>query len=174
MRGPFAVWLRNAELCENTLKLQEMFSFAREPRTALARVDDSRRRAFRHRAVCLVHPRAPRAQGSVSRPRLSQPSASAACRISPVTTNGWFTTSRRSSTPPERCPTQATNAAWRCSANRVMVRARQRDRLLLHGRHDAQRLRRVQCPVTRNHLLRSIKWKPLSDKQSPITRNFLI
>ena len=24
MRGPFAVWLRNAELCENTLKLQEM------------------------------------------------------------------------------------------------------------------------------------------------------
>ena len=26
MRGPFAVWLRNAELCENTLKLQEMFA----------------------------------------------------------------------------------------------------------------------------------------------------
>ena len=25
MRGPFAIWLRNAELCENTLKLQEMF-----------------------------------------------------------------------------------------------------------------------------------------------------
>jgi 4-carboxymuconolactone decarboxylase len=26
MRGPFAVWLRNAELCQNTLKLQEMFA----------------------------------------------------------------------------------------------------------------------------------------------------
>jgi 4-carboxymuconolactone decarboxylase len=26
MRGPFAVWLRNADLCENTLKLQEMFA----------------------------------------------------------------------------------------------------------------------------------------------------
>jgi 4-carboxymuconolactone decarboxylase len=26
MRGPFAVWMRNAELCENTLKLQEMFA----------------------------------------------------------------------------------------------------------------------------------------------------
>jgi 4-carboxymuconolactone decarboxylase len=26
MRGPFAVWLRNAELCENTLKMQEMFA----------------------------------------------------------------------------------------------------------------------------------------------------
>lgn len=26
MRGPFAVWLRNAELCENALKLQEMFA----------------------------------------------------------------------------------------------------------------------------------------------------
>ena len=26
MRGPFAVWLRNAELCENTLRLQEMFA----------------------------------------------------------------------------------------------------------------------------------------------------
>jgi 4-carboxymuconolactone decarboxylase len=26
MRGPFAVWLRNAELCEHTLKLQEMFA----------------------------------------------------------------------------------------------------------------------------------------------------
>ena len=26
MRGPFAVWLRNAELCENTIKLQEMFA----------------------------------------------------------------------------------------------------------------------------------------------------
>jgi 4-carboxymuconolactone decarboxylase len=26
MRGPFAVWLRHAELCENTLKLQEMFA----------------------------------------------------------------------------------------------------------------------------------------------------
>jgi 4-carboxymuconolactone decarboxylase len=26
MRGPFAVWLRNAELCENTLELQEMFA----------------------------------------------------------------------------------------------------------------------------------------------------
>jgi 4-carboxymuconolactone decarboxylase len=26
MRGPFAVWLRNAELCANTLKLQEMFA----------------------------------------------------------------------------------------------------------------------------------------------------
>jgi 4-carboxymuconolactone decarboxylase len=26
MRGPFAVWLRNAELCEATLKLQEMFA----------------------------------------------------------------------------------------------------------------------------------------------------
>jgi 4-carboxymuconolactone decarboxylase len=26
MRGPFAVWLRNAELCEYTLKLQEMFA----------------------------------------------------------------------------------------------------------------------------------------------------
>jgi len=26
MRGPFAVWLQNAELCENTLKLQEMFA----------------------------------------------------------------------------------------------------------------------------------------------------
>lgn len=25
-RGPFAIWLRNAELCENTLKLQEMFA----------------------------------------------------------------------------------------------------------------------------------------------------
>jgi len=26
MRGPFAVWLRNAELCDNTLRLQEMFA----------------------------------------------------------------------------------------------------------------------------------------------------
>ena len=26
VRGPFAVWLRNAELCENTRKLQEMFA----------------------------------------------------------------------------------------------------------------------------------------------------
>ena len=26
IRGPFAVWLRNAELCDNTLKLQEMFA----------------------------------------------------------------------------------------------------------------------------------------------------
>src|SRR5918996_5508925 len=26
LRGPFAVWLRNPELCENTLKLQEMFA----------------------------------------------------------------------------------------------------------------------------------------------------
>jgi 4-carboxymuconolactone decarboxylase len=26
MRGPFAVWLRNAELCQSTLKLQEMFA----------------------------------------------------------------------------------------------------------------------------------------------------
>ena len=26
MRGPFAIWLRNAELGENTLKLQEMFA----------------------------------------------------------------------------------------------------------------------------------------------------
>lgn len=26
MRGPFAVWLRHAELCEQTLKLQEMFA----------------------------------------------------------------------------------------------------------------------------------------------------
>jgi 4-carboxymuconolactone decarboxylase len=26
MRGPFAVWLRNGELCANTLKLQEMFA----------------------------------------------------------------------------------------------------------------------------------------------------
>jgi len=26
MRGPFAVWLRNTELCESTLKLQEMFA----------------------------------------------------------------------------------------------------------------------------------------------------
>ncbi|MEX0802290.1 MAG: carboxymuconolactone decarboxylase family protein [Candidatus Binatia bacterium] len=26
VRGPFPVWLRNAELCENTLKLQEMFA----------------------------------------------------------------------------------------------------------------------------------------------------
>ena len=26
LRGPFAVWLRNAELCENTFKLQEMFA----------------------------------------------------------------------------------------------------------------------------------------------------
>jgi 4-carboxymuconolactone decarboxylase len=26
MRGPFAVWLRNAELCESTIKLQEMFA----------------------------------------------------------------------------------------------------------------------------------------------------
>jgi 4-carboxymuconolactone decarboxylase len=26
VRGPFVVWLRNAELCENTLKLQEMFA----------------------------------------------------------------------------------------------------------------------------------------------------
>ena len=26
MRGPFAVWLRNAELCDSTLKLQEMFA----------------------------------------------------------------------------------------------------------------------------------------------------
>jgi 4-carboxymuconolactone decarboxylase len=26
VRGPFAVWLRNAELCDNTRKLQEMFA----------------------------------------------------------------------------------------------------------------------------------------------------
>jgi 4-carboxymuconolactone decarboxylase len=26
MSGPFAIWLHNAELCENTLKLQEMFA----------------------------------------------------------------------------------------------------------------------------------------------------
>ena len=26
MRGPFAVWLRNAELCQNTANLQEMFA----------------------------------------------------------------------------------------------------------------------------------------------------
>jgi 4-carboxymuconolactone decarboxylase len=26
MRGPFAVWLRNSELCDSTLKLQEMFA----------------------------------------------------------------------------------------------------------------------------------------------------
>jgi 4-carboxymuconolactone decarboxylase len=26
VRGPFGIWLRNAELCENTLKLQEMFA----------------------------------------------------------------------------------------------------------------------------------------------------
>lgn len=26
VRGPFAVWLRNAELCENTARLQEMFA----------------------------------------------------------------------------------------------------------------------------------------------------
>ena len=26
VRGPFAVWSRNAELCENTLKLQDMFA----------------------------------------------------------------------------------------------------------------------------------------------------
>jgi 4-carboxymuconolactone decarboxylase len=26
VRGPFGVWLRNPELCENTLKLQEMFA----------------------------------------------------------------------------------------------------------------------------------------------------
>jgi 4-carboxymuconolactone decarboxylase len=26
VRGPFAIWLRNTELCENTLKLQEMFA----------------------------------------------------------------------------------------------------------------------------------------------------
>ena len=26
MRGPFAVWLRNAELCDTTLRLQEMFA----------------------------------------------------------------------------------------------------------------------------------------------------
>jgi 4-carboxymuconolactone decarboxylase len=26
VRGPFGVWLRNAELCENALKLQEMFA----------------------------------------------------------------------------------------------------------------------------------------------------
>jgi hypothetical protein len=26
VRGLFGVWLRNAELCENTLKLQEMFA----------------------------------------------------------------------------------------------------------------------------------------------------
>ncbi len=116
MRGPFAVWLRNAELCENTLKLQEMFA---------SRVNLERRllelmilvaaRSATAQYAWFIHE--PHALKFGIAPEIVQAIRERRCRISPATTNGWFTTSRWSSTPPERCPTQATNAAWRCSAN---------------------------------------------------------
>ena len=75
MRGPFAVWLRNAELCENTLKLQEMFASrvnlerrllelmilvaARSPPRSMPGSSTSPTRSIRYRARdCPSHPRA--------------------------------------------------------------------------------------------------------------------
>ena len=55
MRGPFAVWLRNAELCENTLKLQEMFASRVKLERRLLKMMILVTASSAYRAVRLVH-----------------------------------------------------------------------------------------------------------------------
>ncbi len=50
------VWLRNAELCENTLKLQEMFASRVKLERRLLELMILVAARSVHRTVCLVHP----------------------------------------------------------------------------------------------------------------------
>ena len=56
VRGPFAIWLRNAELADGALKLQELFASRVNTGAAPNPVDDSGGGALRRRRICLVHP----------------------------------------------------------------------------------------------------------------------
>ena len=117
MRGPFAVWLRNAELCENTLKLQEMFAsrVKLERRLLELMILVSARLATAKYAwfITSLTPSSP-----ASRPKSSKPSASGAHRSSRERTSASFMTSRWNSTPTDRYPRKATNGAWPCWENR--------------------------------------------------------
>ena len=92
MRGPFAVWLRNAELCDNTLKLQEMFaSRVKLERRLLelmilvaARVTTAQYAWFIHEPHALKFGIAPEIVQAIRERRTPD---------SPATTNAWFTIS---------------------------------------------------------------------------------
>jgi hypothetical protein len=117
VRGPFGVWLRNAELCENTLKLQEMFA---------SRVKLERRLV---QLMILVAARLATAQYAWfiheptrlkpgSRPGSLKPSASGAPRSSPARTNVSFMTSPWNSIRPGHYLRQITSEGWQCWENR--------------------------------------------------------
>jgi hypothetical protein len=72
---PFAVWLRKAELCENTLKLQEMFASRVKLERRLLKLMILVTGSSAHRAVRLVHTE-PHGSSSVFRLRSSKPFAS--------------------------------------------------------------------------------------------------
>ena len=117
MRGPFAVWLRNAELCENTLKLQEMFaSRVKLERRLLELMILVAARSATAQYAWYIHE--PHALKFGIAPEIVQAIRE---RRTPEFTRDderWSTTSRWNSTPPERYPRQEYNAAWQCSANK--------------------------------------------------------
>src|SRR6266542_294629 len=87
VRGPFAIWLRNPELAECCLKLQDMFA--------------SRVRLERRLVQLMI--------------LVSARLANGAHRISRARTSAWSTTSRSSSIPRAHCPSRPTPAEWPCS-----------------------------------------------------------
>ena len=117
VRGPFAVWLRNPELAEYTLKLQDLFAsrVQLERRLVQLMILISARLATAQFAW-FIH--APHALKLGISPDIVEAIRERRTPISPATTNAWFTTSRWNSTPPARCRKRTSTEAWRCSANR--------------------------------------------------------
>ena len=111
MRGPFAVWLRNAELCDSTLKLQEMFA---------SRVKLERRLL---ELMSLVAARQATAQyaGFIHEPdalKFVKKTTKRAPRKSPAKPNARSTISRWHSIRRGRFQRIPSKAAWRCSASK--------------------------------------------------------
>ena len=117
VRGPFAIWLRNAELSETALRLQDMFaSRAKLERRLLQLMILVSARMATAQYAWFIHE--PHALKLASRPRSSKPSASGAHQSSRAKTNAPFMTLRWNSTPTGRCLRQNTNVGWRCSESR--------------------------------------------------------
>jgi hypothetical protein len=117
VRGPFAVWLRNPELAEYTLRLQDLFAsrVKLERRLVQLMILVSARLATAHLPGSSMNPMR---SSSASRPISSKPFASGAHRTLPTRMNASSMTSPWSSTAPARSPKQRTDGASPCSENR--------------------------------------------------------
>ena len=141
MRGPFAVWLRNAELCDSTLKLQEMFaSRVKLERRLLelmilvaARLATAQYAWFIHEPYALKFGIAPEIVQAIRERRTPE-----------FTPRGRAPGLRHH----DGAEYHAQSVRGKLRARHGDVRrtgdgrARQRHRLLRHGRDDTQRLRR--------------------------------